>query len=312
MQETYKPSFRNTLLSMILVLFAFAFSFAEEGIDLKIKASVSATKVFVGDVFEYSIEVEAPSQAKIELPSFIGNLDHFEVKEMQNFQEAIPKTDKSKFIWRASLNTFVSGDFAIKPQQVSLILGPDSIQSETDPVAIQVLSRSSGEELDILEAEGTIDDPRMPLWVWVLLGILGALFLLFLGAFIYKKWSKKEVDVLLPPFEEAQLALKKLRARGLLEQKDQAEFFTELGFIARRYVQRRFGADILDATLKELRQRMSRVKSLSQNYKETMVLLAEETEPVKFAKMKLDSERVEFWDSWIDRLLEDTKEEEPK
>jgi hypothetical protein len=116
----------------------------------------------------------------------------------------------------------------------------------------------------------------------------------------------------LPPFEEAQLALKKLRARGLLEQKDQAEFFTELGFIARRYVQRRFGADILDATLKELRQRMSRVKSLSQNYKETMVLLAEETEPVKFAKMKLDSERVEFWDSWMDRLLEDTKEEEPK
>ena len=151
MQETYKPSFRNTLLSMILVLFAFAFSFAE-GIDLKIKASVSATKVFVGDVFEYSIEVEAPSQAKIELPSFIGNLDHFEVKEMQNFQEAIPKTDKSKFIWRASLNTFVSGDFAIKPQQVSLILGPDSIQSETDPVAIQVLSRRSGEDLDIFEA----------------------------------------------------------------------------------------------------------------------------------------------------------------
>jgi hypothetical protein len=38
-----------------------------------------------------------------------------------------------------------------------------------------------------------------------------------------------------------------------------------------------------------------------------MVTLAVETEPVKFAKMKLDGERCRFWDEWADRLLEDTK-----
>ena len=38
-----------------------------------------------------------------------------------------------------------------------------------------------------------------------------------------------------------------------------------------------------------------------------MVNLAVETEPVKFAKMKLEGERCKFWDEWADRLLEDTK-----
>ena len=35
--------------------------------------------------------------------------------------------------------------------------------------------------------------------------------------------------------------------------------------------------------------------------------LAVETEPVKFAKMKLEGERCRFWDEWADRLLEETK-----
>ena len=80
-----------------------------------------------------------------------------------------------------------------------------------------------------------------------------------------------------------------------------------LGFIARRYVERRFGVDILDATVAELKQRMAHVAGLPQAYKESMVNLAVETEPVKFAKMKLEGERCKFWDEWAARLLEDTK-----
>jgi hypothetical protein len=83
-----------------------------------------------------------------------------------------------------------------------------------------------------------------------------------LGWFIHKKWSKKEKIIQLPPYEEAVLALKELRERHLLEQEDQAEFFTALGWITRRYIERRFEVDILDATLTELRRRMAHVKGL--------------------------------------------------
>ena len=64
-------------------------------------------------------------------------------------------------------------------------------------------------------------------------------------------------------------------------------------------------AAILNAA--ELKQRMAHVAGLPQAYKESVVTLAVETEPVKFAKMKLEGERCRFWDEWADRLLEDTK-----
>ena len=57
----------------------------------------------------------------------------------------------------------------------------------------------------------------------------------------------------------------------------------------------------------ELKKRMAHVAGLPQAYKESVVTLAVETEPVKFAKMKLEGERCKFWDEWADRLLEDTK-----
>jgi hypothetical protein len=103
------------------------------------------------------------------------------------------------------------------------------------------------------------------------------------------------------------LALKELRQKNYLAEGNQGDYFMSLGFIARRYIERRFEVDILDATVAELKQRMAHVAGLPQAYKESVVTLAVETEPVKFAKMKLEGERCRFWDEWADRLLEDTK-----
>lgn len=103
------------------------------------------------------------------------------------------------------------------------------------------------------------------------------------------------------------LALKELRDKNYLATGDQGNYFMGLGFVTRRYIERRFEVDILDATVAELKQRMSHVAGLPQAYKESVVNLAVETEPVKFAKMKLEGERCKFWDEWADRLLEETK-----
>lgn len=292
--------------SIFLILSAVC---ASAAFDVNVKASVSASQVFIGDVFDYSIEIWAPKEAKVNLPSFIGNLQHFEVKEMKNYRDEGQGQQKglSKFIWEATLNTFVSGDFFLAPQSVEVVVGKDTVLTKTDPVAIKVMNRTTGEETDILEAEGPIADTRLPNWVWILLAVVGVLLLVVLGWFIHKKWSKKEKIIQLPPYEEAVLALKELRERHLLEQEDQAEFFTALGWITRRYIERRFEVDILDATLTELRRRMAHVKGLPQAYKESMVLFSEETEPVKFAKMKVNQERCSYWNDWADRLFEETR-----
>ena len=285
--------------------------------DVSVKANVDNAQVFVGDMFNYEIQVTAPENAIVDLPSFVGNLGSFEVKEMKNEKvvEGMPK-GTAKFVWYATLNTFVSGDFLIAPQQVNAVVGSDTVKVNTDPVAVKVSMRTTGEETDILEVEDPLDDPRLPQWLYIVLIVLGVVLLVFLGWFLHKKFAKKGEAPRLPPYEEAVLALKELRAKNYLAEGNQGDYFMALGFIARRHIERRFDVDILDATVAELKQRMSHVAGLPQAYKESVVTLAVETEPVKFAKMKLEGERCRFWDEWADRLLEDTKptpeEEEAK
>ena len=276
--------------------------------DVSVKANVDNAQVFVGDMFNYEIQVTAPENAIVDLPSFVGNLGSFEVKEMKNekITEGMPK-GTAKFVWLATLNTFVSGDFLIAPQQVSAVVGKDTVKTNTDPVAVKVSMRTTGEETDILEVEDPLDDPRLPQWLYIVLIVVGVLLLVFLGWFLHKKFAKQGAAPRLPPYEEAVLALKELRQKNYLAEGNQGDYFMALGFIARRYIERRFDVDILDATVAELKQRMSHVAGLPQAYKESVVTLAVETDPVKFAKMKLEGERCRFWDEWADKLLEDTK-----
>ena len=290
-----------------LVVFAFLVVSAH-AFDLSVKANVDNAQVFIGDKFNYEIQVTAPENAIVDLPSFVGNLGSFEVKEMKNekITEGMPK-GTAKFTWLATLNTFVSGDFLIAPQEVNAIVGTDTVKTHTDPVAVKVAARTNGEETDIIEVEDPMKDPRLPQWVYILFAVLGVALLVFLGWFLHKKFAKRGEAPQLPPYEEAVLALKNLRNRNYLAEGNQGDYFMTLGFIVRRYIERRFEVDILDATVAELKKRMSHVAGLPQAYKESVVTLAVETEPVKFAKMKLEGERCTFWDEWADRLLEDTK-----
>lgn len=295
-------SFVSSLLFLaVLAVPALAF-------DVSVKANVDNAQVFVGDMFNYEISVTAPENATVDLPSFVGNLGSFEVKEMKNEKvvEGMPK-GLARFVWQATLNTFVSGDFVIAPQEVSAVVGVDTVKTRTDPVAVKVATRTTGEEVDILEVEDPLSDPRLPEWLYIVFAVLGCALLVFLGWFLHKKFRRQGEAPRLPPYEEAVLALKDLRDRNYLATGDQADYFMGLGFVVRRYVERRFEVDILDATVAELKQRMSHVAGLPQAYKESVVNLAIETEPVKFAKMKLEGERCKFWDEWADTLLNDTK-----
>ena len=300
----------SRIFSSLAILFtAIAFCATSAlAFDVSVKANVDNAQVFVGDMFNYEIQVVAPENAIVDLPSFVGNLGSFEVKEMKNEKvtEGMPK-GTAKFTWLATLNTFVSGDFLIAPQQVNAVVGNDTVKVSTDPVAVKVSTRTTGEEEDIIEVEDPLDDPRLPQWLYIVLIVVGVALLVFLGWFLHKKFAKAGAAPRLPPYEEAVLALKELRQKNYLAEGNQGDYFMALGFITRRYIERRFEVDILDATVAELKQRMAHVAGLPQAYKESVVTLAVETEPVKFAKMKLEGERCRFWDEWADRLLEDTK-----
>ena len=113
-----RVSNRLAFIAALTVFFATsAFAF-----DVSVKANVDNAQVFVGDMFNYEIQVVAPESATVDLPSFVGNLGSFEVKEMKNekLTDGMPK-GTAKFVWLATLNTFVSGDF-IRPAPAAVAL----------------------------------------------------------------------------------------------------------------------------------------------------------------------------------------------
>lgn len=303
---------RNLSLKIVVGILSLAAANAF-GFHVSVKSLTTASQVFVGDRFDYEISVTAPESASVDLPSFVGNLGNFEVKDLQHEErlDGAPKGQK-KSVWRATLNTFVAGDFLIAPQEVRAVLGADSVVTRTDPVAVKVVTRTDGSEEDILDVEEPLADSRLPGWVSVLLGIVAAALLVFLGWFLHKKFRREKEVPKLPPYEEAVLSLKELRGKQLLALGNQAEFYATLSFIVRRYVERRFLGEhptegILDATLSQLKVRVPQIAELSEEYRQALVEFEGETYPVKFAKMKIGEDRGIFWDDWAEKLFEETR-----
>lgn len=303
---------RNLSLKIVVGILSLAAANAF-GFHVSVKSLTTASQVFVGDRFDYEISVTAPESASVDLPSFVGNLGNFEVKDLQHEErlDGAPKGQK-KSVWRATLNTFVAGDFLIAPQEVRAVLGADSVVTRTDPVAVKVVTRTDGSEEDILDVEEPLADSHLPGWVSVLLGIVAAALLVFLGWFLHKKFRCEKEVPKLPPYEEAVLSLKELRGKQLLALGNQAEFYATLSFIVRRYVERRFLGEhptegILDATLSQLKVRVPQIAELSEEYRQALVEFEGETYPVKFAKMKIGEDRGIFWDDWAEKLFEETR-----
>jgi hypothetical protein len=110
----------------------------------------------------------------------------------------------------------------------------------------------------------------------------------------------------LSPGAEAAVFLASLRERNLLSSEDpraQAEYFAELGIIVRRFLDRQYGTQVLDATLREFKQRIRKAEGLSPEDRDAALRFVNDTEFVKFAKNRLSSEEALAWDKWAEELF---------
>ena len=269
---------------------------------------IETDSVWVGDRFQVRIEVIAPENARVEMPGWSEALAPCDVLDwrVDETRAGMEKGFRKK-IWHARLRTFEAGNVNLGPLQVEGLAGSDTVRLSVAPVSLQVRERLSDTVTEIQDVEPPLDDPHWPWWIWTLIGAAALAVLVLL---VWKFWKRKtqvQAERILPPYEEALEALQALRARGLLAAGDQAEDFAELSVVIRRYLERRYTVDVLDATTSELRQRLSHVKGLPQAYRESTIRFASETDLVKFARANLDSTQAEQWDEWAERLLNDTR-----
>jgi len=303
-QKCFSQHFQFSIFNFPLILLLLVSSLFAQ--DLQIKSSVNPSQIHIGDRFAYHVEVNAPENFSVDLPELVGNLGSFEVKDVK-VQESKPATGRRLRTWDLTLSTFVGGDFLLPPQVVEAIQGKDTLRTHTEAVAVRVLSRVNEKDDDVLEVEAPMKDPHTPWWVWAIVGVVGAVALFFLGKYLWKALKKPVEIPALPPYEEALKALAELRAQRLLELGDQAAHFFVQGQILRRYLNRQFNADVLDATTSELAERVQSITQLSEPMRKAWIEYARETDLVKFAKFALTEEDVRKFETFADHFLHETR-----
>ncbi|MDH7913502.1 hypothetical protein [Winogradskyella sp. SYSU M77433] len=301
---------KRTLLSLAFVLTSF-FSFSQ------VTTEVDTTKIRIGEQINYKINVEADSTALVVFP------------EGQTFMplEAVEATEidttkkKANFLLSRiyKLTQFDSGSYTI-PQQ-KIIIGDksfltDSLRIDVNTVVVDTTKQKLYDIKPIIEVEEQSDFNWIALLI-ALGAILLVAFLLYWFIWRKKPLTEEEEIALLPPYDRAKLALKKLDESQYLMRSEVKDFYSELTFIIRKYLDEKVYDRALESTTDELVTRLQLLKEGNQVplSKETIAnieSILKRADLVKFAKSAPDTALAEMDKATIDKEIDHVKESLPE
>jgi hypothetical protein len=231
------------------LLLAVALAAATAAADVTVTAKPSATEVTVGEPFAVEVSCVGPAGVVCDFPGELAD----EKIELRVRAVARPEPDRRTY----DASVFALGEAAIPPITVSCRL-PDGTtgQVRSAPVPLQVRSLLSRDP-----KEQQLADIRPPVSLsvgtafYVALGIV-LLVLAGLGYWLWRRRRRRAVVAApqappVPPGERALAALVHLAASGHIEREEFRPFYIELTEIAKRYLEARLEAPIVEMTSME-------------------------------------------------------------
>jgi len=259
----------------------------------QVRSVVDTTTIRIGEQIKFKIEVEADSSALVIFP------------EGQTFLplEAVEATDidslrkKSNIILSRiyKLTQFDSGYYTIPSQKVLVgdnILFTDSLKVRVNAIEVDTTKQKLYDIKPIIEVSKSSGN----WWKWLLLVLLALgiiVFIIYWFIWRRKPLTEEEEIALLPPYERAKLALDKLDDKGFLKSLKLKEYYSELTFIIRKYLDEKVYDHALESTTDELITRLQLLKDGNQFpfTKETISnigTILKRADLVKFAKSAPD------------------------
>ncbi|GHC43528.1 DUF4381 family protein [Ulvibacter litoralis] len=281
----------------------------------QVTSAIDSTSIKIGEEIQYSIQVQADTTDVVVFPEGQTFMP-LEVIESYKIDTTFEKA-KYNLIKKYGLTQFDSGSYTIPQQRVIINSKPfitDSVQVEVRDVVVDTLTQKMFDIKPAIEVDRPPFDYSF-LWVW-LLPIL--LLLAVLGFILFRRKQRKAAkEVVLPPYEEALVALKKLDESELLKQNDSKAYYSNLTEIVKRYLDREVDNSALESTTDELIERLLLHKD-SGNFdfdRETIRHLDQilkRADLVKFAKMQQETGQVEADRSTIEEIINETHEVIPE
>ncbi len=278
----------------------------------QVSTEIDTTKIRVGEQINYKINVEADSLALVVFPE---GQTFMPLENVEALKIDTTKRDAKFLLSRIyKLTQFDSGAYTIPRQKIIIGEHPfftDSLKVEVNTVEVDTTKQKLYDIKPIIEVEKSGSD----WWKWlVLVCFIMAVIAFLLYWFIWraKPLSEEEEMALLPPYDRAKLALQKLDESQLLLRSEVKEYYSELTFIIRKYLDEQVYDRALESTTSELIDRLNLLKEGNQVplSKETILhieSILKRADLVKFAKSAPDTALAEMDKSTIDKAIDNVK-----
>lgn len=297
-------------LSLVFILISLV-SFSQ------VKTEIDTTKIRIGEQINYKIKVEADSTALVVFPegqTFMP-LESVEALDI----DTIKKDAKFLLSRIYKLTQFDSGAYTIPRQKIIIGDRPfftDSLRVEVNTIEVDTTKQKLYDIKPIIEVQKITS--MWSLWVLgILVAIAAVAFLLYWFIWRKKPLSDEEEIALLPPYDRAKLALKKLDESQYLIRSEVKDFYSELTFIIRKYLDEKVYERALESTTDELVNRLHLLKEgnqipLSKDTIKNLESILKRADLVKFAKSSPDTALAEMDKSTIDKEIDHVKESLPE
>jgi len=304
---------RSSVIGLLSIFF-FLFSFVSFS---QVKTSIDSTNIKIGEQIIYKIEVEANPDNLVVFPEGqtfmpLEMVDSYPIDTIKN-------KDKYNLIKKYGLTQFDSGSYTIPRQKIIIsdkTFFTDSLKVEVNTIVVDTLKQGLYDIKPIIEVKEMGSDWwKYLLYILLALAIVGGLLYWFI-------WRKKpltedEQIALLPPYDRAKLALKKLDESNYLENEAIKDYYSELTFIIRRYLDEKVYDRALESTTDELINRLNLLKEanqieISKEDIRNLENILKRADLVKFAKSAPDIELAKMDRNTIDIEIDHVKEALPE
>ena len=297
----------------LLILFLFSISSFSQ-----VTSSVDTTNIKIGEQITFKIQVETDSANIVVFPQ-AKEFSPLEVIESYPVDTTKIESNKLRLIKKYGLTQFDSGTYYIPKQKINIAFNSfttDSVKVEVNNVKVDTTKQGLYDIKPLIQVE----KPKSN-WLKYLLIILGILilvgFLLYWFIWRPKPLTEEEKIALLPPYDRAKLALKKLDESHYLENQQIKEYYSELTFAIRKYLDEKVYDKALESTTDELVTRLNLMKDgnqfdLSNETIKNIESILKRADLVKFAKSTPDVELAKMDRSTIDVEIDHVREVLPE
>ncbi|MDH7515671.1 MAG: hypothetical protein QHI48_07350 [Bacteroidota bacterium] len=248
-------------MKLRLFLIACVITFAEVSAqDVRARLHSDSTHILIGDWVPAKLRVQAPKSWNITLPE---RGEDVVSGEIVSAQPAVKRDSGESVLFERDyiLTSFDTGQTAVRLRVKYSIPGDTMISTvETNPLVLRVV----GIPVDTSKPYRDIKDVlRIPITLWEVLVYLAVAAVVILAGVRLRRsfhyMPKRPVECVvepeeppIPPYEWAMDRLRELEEKQLWRSGRHKDYQTELSYIIRGYIERRYGLSALEQTTDEI------------------------------------------------------------